>query len=542
MPGVTCPTGYLDSCGFIQTLVDQTPRFSDEILRDERPQEPWVGHVSTGTVDASTPVEITKDRFRHVQVNSTKTWNKTAANGVGCSGLPCDPTEYLIGNGSDRLTFFEQDIHWATALQCYKQLMHISEAEEQIDQIINDILKPATMRIHSVFLMKMQIYWADNKWTAQTGMPQFSFGGAAGNNAVDGWGLGGVLNDEELYFDCNYPPTSLYKLVPQMLQGQFMPLMQVGYGGKNPFAEKTGPAITLITDNDTIWDLDRLGGQTGIGGGDSPNILGNWRFTSFGEASEKYWKYGFTGAIGNYVCRMDPGQIRLQFIGDMGAAWNGGNGNRYRYQWLEPLTNKVTTGAGGAAGLGSVVNPAWTAAQIRFSHIMHPDGMRLLYREESTINSEMTFRHQNMGGKWQFVTDNLGADENGLAIQNKRRDKGQFIADFYNYGEPRHTEWMGAILHKSEQMPVPQVNCVAPLPGYLTQSYTSALPDCPVIAPWTPVWGTPVPGGVWGPTGSQAGPIVGTVHGRYESNGFSTDLICGLFIKPPGHGRAGRLP
>lgn len=500
MAGVTCSPGYLDGCGFVQALVDQTPKFSDQILKDVRPTSPWMGHVSTATVEVGTPVEVTKDRFRHVSVNSTKQWTKTVANGVGCTGSPCDPTEHLIGWGADRLTFFEEDTHWSTPLMCYKQQMHISQAEAHITYIIDKILRPATERIMSVFLMKRHLYWSDNKWVANATQPQFTYQ----------WSLGGVNLDEEIYFDCNVSPSNMYKLVPQMLQGQFMPLMQVGYGGENPFSGKSGPSIELISDNDVIWDLDRLGGQTGVGGGASPNILGNWRFQNFGEASEKYWKYGFSGAIGNYMVRMDTGGMRFNSVGDMGAAWNGGNGNRYRYQWLEPLINYVTTGAGGAAGLGSKVNPAWTKAQYRLSQIMHPKGIRLLYREESTINSELTYMHQNMGGKWQFVTDNLGADVNNTAIQNKRRDKGQFISDFYNYAEPENTEWLGVWFHKAEQMPVPQINTVAADPGYPTQSYICELPDCPIVAPWLPVWGTPIPGAVWGPTGANDGPLVPT--------------------------------
>lgn len=499
MAGVPCPSGYLDSCGFVQALVDQTPRFSDEILEDIRPLEPWMGHFETGTVDNGTPTEITKDRFRHVSVNSTKTWNKTQANGVGCTGLPCDPTEHLIGWGADRLTFYEEDIHWATPLMCFKQQMHISEASAHTKYIIQKILRPATTRIWSVFMMKRHLMWADNRWVATTGMPQFTYQ----------WNLGGINLDEEIYFDCNYPPAQFYKLAPQMLMQQYMPLLQVGYGGANPFGDETGPGIELISDNDVIWDMEHFGGQSGVGGGASPNVFGNWRFQNFGEASEKYWKYGFSGSIGNYMIRMDTGGMRFQYMGDMGAAWNGGNGNRYRYQWLEPLINYVTTGAGGAAGLGSKVNPAWTASQYRLSQITHPKGIRLLYREGSTINSEMTYMHQDMGGKWQFVTDNLGADENNTAIQNKRRDKGQFIADFYAYAEPGNTEWLGVFLHKAEQCPVPLVNTVAPDPGYPTQSYICELPDCPLAAPWLPAFGTPIPGGVWGPTGAQDGVING---------------------------------
>src|SRR5208282_5324827 len=133
----------------------------------------------------------------------------------------------------------------------------------------------------------------------------------------------------------------------------------------------------------------------------------------------------------NYMVRMDSGGIRFQYIGDQGAGWNGGNGNRYRYQWVEPLINVVTTGAGGAAGLGSINNIQYDNALYRISHLQHPKALRVLYREPSTLNSEMPFMHQDMGGRWQFVMHDLGADENGVAIQNKRGNKGQFIADFY---------------------------------------------------------------------------------------------------------------
>ena len=454
--------------------------------------EPWVGHIETGTVGNGTPTTITKDRFRHVQVDATQPWNATTANGVGCSSTPCDFVEHPIGWGSDRLSYFEEDIHYSTPLMCFNQMMHITEAAAQTKYIINKILRPATMRIWNVFLMKRHLYWADNKWTATTGLPQFAYQ----------WNKD--ANGKEVYFDCSVPPSGFYKLVPQMLQGLVMPLLRIGYAGEDPYTDKDGPMIDLIADNDVIWDLDHLGGQTGVGGGDSPNVLGNWRFTAFKEAN-KYWKYGFNGVIGNYMVRMDTGGMRFNYIGDMGAGWNGGNGNRYRFQWLEPLINVVTTGAGGAAGLGSINNPAYDNAIYRISHIQHPKALRLLYREPSTLNAEMPFLHQDMGGRWQFVMNNLGADENGVAIQNKRGNKGQFIADFYGYAEPGNTEWAGSFLHKAERMPIPLINTVAADPGYPVQSYVIEFADCPVVAPYTPVWGVPVPGSGGVPI---AGPIV----------------------------------
>lgn len=492
MAAFSCPPGYLDGCGFVQALVDETPVFSEEILEDVRPSEPWMGHIETGTVGNGTPTTITKDRFRHVQVDATQPWTQTVASGVGCSSTPCDFPEHPIGWGSDRLSYYEEDIHYSTPLMCFNQMMHITEAAAQTKYIINKILRPATTRIWNVFLMKRYLYWADNKWTATTGLPQFNYQ----------WSLD--ANGKQSYFDCSVPPTGFYKLVPQMLQNLVMPLLRIGYGGENPYTDESGISLDLVTDNDVIWELDKLGGQTGVGGGDSPNVLGNWRFTQFKEAS-RYWKYGFNGVIGNYQIRMDTGGPRFTYVGDMGAAWNGGNGNRYRYQWIEPLINVVTTGAGGMAGLGSINNTVYDNALYRLTYLQHPKVLRLLYREPTTLNAEMTFLHQDMGGRWQFVKDNLGADENGVAIQNKRGNKGQFIADFYAYAEPGNTEWGGTFLHKAERMPIPLINPIQADPGYPTQSYVMELPDCPVPAVYQPIWGVPVQGSGGVPV---PGPIV----------------------------------
>ena len=62
-------------------------------------------------------------------------------------------------------------------------------------------------------------------------------------------------------------------------------------------------------------ELDRLGGQQGIGG--TPSINGNWRFTEW-DATSKYWKYAFAGTIGNFVVRADPFNLRFNFLGATG--------------------------------------------------------------------------------------------------------------------------------------------------------------------------------------------------------------------------------
>ena len=276
--------------------------------------------------------------------------------------------------------------------------------------------------------------------------------------------------------------------------------MREGYGGENPFKE-TAPFIELVTDMDTAWSLDHLGGATGFGGSTGnvniPNTTSNWRFTEWGAASQ-YWRYGFSGQIGNYMVRVDELGLRFNYVTDLGAGAHGGNGNRYRYQIVLPYVNETTTGAGGAAGIGSNVNNAFDNAQFRISWQWHKKGLEFMVPDNASLNPEMPFVHRDFGGKWQFLMHDLGADVNGNPINNKWGNKGQFGAWFKYYVRPLHYEYLRAYLHKGEQHCIPQIDVCNANPGYPPQSYSSTPPECPA------------PDGIYGvgvPTGTQDGPI-----------------------------------
>jgi len=490
---MACPTSSIvAACDFPNFLVDQTPRFDEMIMEDIRPSDGWLYNVSTGTTPMGTPTEVTQDRFRSVFPNTTKKWDRAVGNGPGCSGNPCDPLEHQIGWGADRLTWYAETQSWGTPLLCYDQDMHITAAEEHISQIISKILKPATTAISSNFLRKRHLLWSKSKNVANANISR------PGTDGVFTyvWTLAGPLTDEEIYFDCSASPSRVFKLAPQMLQRRFNPLMLRGYAGENPFKE-TSPFIELVSDMDTIWELEHLGGQQGVGGADSPNVLGNWRFTNFDE-STKYWRYGFSGQIGNFMARLDPMGLRFNYVTDLGA---GSAPNRYRYQVVLPYKNSITTGAGGAAGIGSDENPDFDVAQFRMSQIHHKKGMELLVPDAKPLNPELPFGHRDFGGKWQFVMDNLGADQNGAVIQNKRRNKGQFIADFQYYVRPMHYEFMETFFHRGEPFCIPEITNCASDPGYPSQSYSSTLPSCPIPGSYAALYGTGVP------TGTQDGPV-----------------------------------
>lgn len=444
--------GDIISCeSFPQFLVDQTPVFDELIMEDVRPTDGWLLNIQTGTMPTGTPTEITQDRFRHVFPNTTKQWNRV--NVASCVGTPCDKTEHCIGWGADRLTYYAEEQSWATPLLCYDQDMHITHAMEHLRQIISEILRPATTAISSNFMRKRAAQWAGKKWAANGTMSEFTYSWTA-------------VGDEEIYIDMDIAPDNVYKLVPQMLQRRFEPLMRRGYGGKNPFKE-TAPYIELVTDIATCWDLNHLGGVQGVGG--TP-AMSNWQFIQWSAANE-YWRYGFSGQLGNYMVRTDPMGLRFNYVTQL---ING----LYRYQVVLPYRNVATTGAGGEAGIGSEENPDFDQAQFSFSHIWHKRGMELLVSNATPLNPELPFGSRDFGGKWQFVMDNLGTDINGCVIENKRRNKGQFIADFKYYLRPLNTEFVELIFHRREPACVPEISTCNADPGYPSQTYDSCNAGC----------------------------------------------------------------
>src|SRR6185369_10275686 len=466
MPGCPDPT-VISACNFSQFLVDQMPVYDRLILEDITPVDSWILNMKTGTFSSYSGVEHTLDRFNDVWPDTTKQWDRTQSG--NCLGTPCDKARHSIGWGATRLSYFLEEQSWKTPLLCYDQEMHITHAREHFRQIISDILKPSTAAIMSSFMRKRALINAGKKWAANKTQSDFTFTFSVGPNG-----------DEEIFFDTSVAPniggtdaTGLGLLTPQMLQRRFEPLMRIGYGGKNPFKE-TAPFIELVTDIATCWSLDRLGGSVGVGGGNNPNVQANWRFEEWGSAN-KYWRYGYSGQLGNFMVRTDWAGLRFNYKQDLGA---GSAPNRYRYQVVLPYKNVPSTGAGGAAGLRRIANPDFDAAQYAISYIWHKMGMEALVADATPVNPEMPYSSRNFGGKWQFVMDNLGEDENGRAIENFLRNKGMFVADFKLAIRPLMTEFVEGIFHKREPMCVYVVQPCNSDPGYPSQDYNSANGDC----------------------------------------------------------------
>jgi len=442
---MSCPTNSIvRGCDFASFLVDQQPVYDKLILQTVRPEDGWILHMETGTFPAYSGTEHTLDRFEHVFPDTTKEWVRTHSG--NCLGTPCDKTEHCIGWGATRLTYHLEEQSWQTPLLCFDNDMHITHAKEHYRQIISDILTPATSAIMSMFMRKRVLFHAGKKWVASSAMTDFTHT----------WT---VVGDQEIFLDVNVVPTS--KLTPQMLQRRVHPLMLKGYMGKMPFKDMP-PLIELVTGLETCWELDKQVAGSNIGD--------KWRFQDW-DAANKYWRYGFNGQIGNYANRVDPMALRFNYVGRL---ING----LFRFQVVLPYRNVVSSGAGGNPGLRSEDNPDYQNAQYEMGFIWHKRAMQALVADASPVNPEMPYSSRNFGGKWQFVMDNLGADANGVPIENKRRNKGQFIADFKLAIRPQYTEYAEAIFYKREPACVIAIDTCATDPGYPTQTYDSCNENC----------------------------------------------------------------
>lgn len=448
------------SCSvFSQWLVDQQPRYDDYIIKDVRPEDGWLAHVTTGTFDAFTGTTHVRDRFNSVYPNVTNRWTPTSS--VGCLGTPCDKDRHVIGWGSTRTTYYLEEQSWRTPLLCFDQEMHVTQAQAQWSYIISDILKPCVTWVQSNFIRKRGALLAGTAYIAN------KFFGNGTSTFTHSWVSVGT---EEQFIDTNAPPTTVFKLTPQMLQRLVEPLLAIGYLGKNPFSETTPPMLELVTDTETLWEIHRLGGQqgslgaTGVGTTQSPNIVGNWRFENF-DSVNKYWRYGFSGTIGNYAVRVDPNNLRFNYVGVV-----AGN---YRYQVVLPYKNIPSSGAGGQAGLKSITNPDFYFAQFAFSYVWHAKGIQLLTTASPSINPQMPFLRRNLAGQWRFAMHDLGVDQNGCVIENIDQNKGLFVNSFKQAVAPDHTEFLVLIFNRREPSCVIEVGTCNLDPGYPTQSYTS---------------------------------------------------------------------
>lgn len=416
---------------FTDFLSRRSEHLDDEILKDITPLDTWIGHVATGRFPAQDGVSHTFDRFNRVWPDLSGAWGDVTAE--SCIGEPCDPNETKICFGYTRDSYKLQQKSYTTDLFCFDLILSADRAKQQFAHIVEN-LREATNHIISDRLKTEAFRVAGFHWNAGShfSTTQFTYT-EAGNMVV-------VIP--------SFPPTS--KLTAKMLQRRVQPQILAGALGKNP--KGAPPMLELVTDMETIWELVEGNSE----------LSDKWRFQDFDQAS-KFYQYGWVGQIGNYAIRADTFPIRFQVRGNQ----------LFR---VYPYENAAAT-----RGIKGEVNSAYINAPVQASFIWHRRAMTSLVRDTTSVNPMMPFAARDFGGKWQFVMDNMvckQADGSVTPVDNRRRNKGQFIADFGFATKADYPEFAEVILHLREPACVVEVPNCADTPAYVTQDYTSDCDTC----------------------------------------------------------------
>lgn len=417
---------------FTNLLAEQAPNFEKDITRDIRPFEAGlVGFYETKPWNAYTGATHTYDRFNGVFPNTTVPWRQVQSS--NCVGTPCDPPEHEIGYGFTRRTVTLEEQSWSSKVFCFDQIMLKNRAKEHVRQIISDILRPASTRIMAELLQRKAMEVAGKRIVVAAGLPTFNFT----------WDAGGYIFLNVTDATTGLPIDPAGRLTYNILRTQVAD--QFAHGAIK-HTDKDFQHLQLHTDLDTFQYL----------GKQDPTLYdkARFQFSEFSTAAREFQKYGFQGYVGDFLvkCLMFPPKFNRLSAG--------------RYQVVLPYINIPTT-----EGIQSVPNPAYQRAQYMFSYINHQKGIEVEPFSPEAINPEMPFLVRDYAGKWKFVNDDLGCE-------NKRKNKGQFIADFRLAVKPNYNEFIVCWFHKTAVPCVEIIDVCAADPGAPEQNYNDSNPDC----------------------------------------------------------------
>jgi len=464
---------------FAQYLASNVPRYDDEVAKDIRPTDgSLINYYRTKAYDAYSGVQHTFNRFRTVFPDLTQAWyaaGKEAGNvQVECNGTPCDLPQNSISWGFDRFTYGLEFQQWSSQIFCFDSMLTATEAKQQMSYIISDVLKAATKYVVGNYVMKRAIL---NGYSNRGGQ-YFVTANGLQQGAVSYQSGQYVYMNTTLSGGGAADPAGI--LTPEILQ-RFAPTLF--NDGAIKHGEEYFDQLELHTDIDTLYKM-RQG---------NPTITDRIRYNSedFPVSAPEFYKYGWKGTIGDYMvkCLDHPDRYNKVAPGV--------------YQWVPPFKNGAAT-----VGQGSVPSQDWNNAQYQWSLVNNRRGMILQPFLPSPVSPEMPLTIRNYAGNWRFVMNDLGADANGVPIDNSRGNKGKFIADFGFAFQPIQPEWVIPIFHKREPQYALVINTCAADPGYPTQNYSSTPVPCQYVSLFT---ASPNASGTGGPVGQYLIPASSVV-------------------------------
>jgi hypothetical protein len=447
------------SCqAFSDFISRRVEHLDDNIIMSMHPLDSqWVGHVSTGRFKAEDGVEHTFDRFENV-FPQLGAWSDVQA--ASCVGAPCDPSSTKVGLGFTRDSYKLQQKAYETDLFCWDLILSADRATQQFAHFIRVLRRVSTIvwsdrfRKEALRIAKFRWVCANNTLIAvnatwNAAQTQLTLTPVSGS-----FPTGGITS----------------QLTARHLQRRVDPQIRSGAEGST-INKNMQPMLELVSDMQTVWNLVE---------GD-PALTDHWRFNLFADG-QKYYKYGWTGSVGNFGLRADAYQLRFDIVSTSASS--------IVLQVVYPYTNIAAT-----EGIKEDVNADFDTARVKLNYIWHRKAMTSLVRDAKAINPEMPFAARDFAGKWQFVLDNLTCGTfdvtdatTGLVrtipipVDNSRRNKGKFITDFGGAIQAEYPELAEVFISLDGPACIVDVPVCPDDPGYPAQNYSSANTPCATTA------------------------------------------------------------
>lgn len=380
---------------------------------------------------------------------------------ASCVGTPCDKTSTKVGLGFTRDSYKLQEKQYETDLFCWDLILSADRATQQFAHFIRVLRRIST------------IVWSYRFRTEALRIAKFRW--VCGNNTLipvnATWDATmTLLTLTPVIAGTNTLPTS--QLGARHLQRRVDPQIRAGADG--PTIDKnSAPMLDFVTSMDTVWNLTE----------GNPELSDHWRFQQFSDAT-KFYKYGWTGSVGNYGLRSDAYSLRFDIVSN-----NAATGVTV-LQVIFPYNNIAAT-----EGIKEDVNSDFDVARVQVDFIWHRKAMTSLVRDAKAINPEMPFAARDFAGKWQFVMDNLtcgtvnvtdavtgGVVTVPIPVNNERRNKGKFITDFSGAIQAEYPELGEAFISLHGPACIVDIPVCAADPGYPAQNYSSANAPCATTA------------------------------------------------------------
>ena len=441
---------------FASYIAAKTEHLDEPILLSMHPLDSqWIGHVSTGQFKAEDGVEHTFDRFENV-FPKLGAWRDVQS--ASCVGAPCAKPQTKIGLGFTRDSYKLQETDYATDLFCWDQILSKDRAREQFDHFVK-VLKRVSTLVWSYRFRTEALRIAKFKWVCNNnGLTAIT---AAWDATMTQLTLTPVVAGQSAM------PTS--RLQAGHLQRRVDPQIRAGADGPK-IDKNSAPMLELVSNMDTVWNLVE---------GDS-NLTDHWRFSQFSDAG-KYYKYGWTGSVGNFGLRSDAFSLRFNVLS------NNTQTGVVVLQVVFPYNNIAAT-----EGIKEDVNADYDNTRVQLDFIHHRMAMTSLVRQPRAINPEMPFAARDFAGKWQFVMDNLTcgtvivADlitetniEMPIAVNNELRNQGKFVTSFGGAIQAKYPELEEGFISLRGPACITDLPICGDDPGYPEQDYESANEPCP---------------------------------------------------------------